>query len=127
MENSFVLKECRLKYKSIKREIDRQASQLTELKWIEWAFSFSVRAWFGIEKLINQHRFPNQQDEMEFYKRLKPQFAGLIDYFQLLYKSALFIPEDITDRSAYYEGELENCKELIGWYKDGCRYYEEQE
>jgi hypothetical protein len=127
MQHSHLLKECSLIYRSVKLQIQQGALQLTdELRFIEWAFSLSLRAWTSIENIINQHQFLDQQDEIDFYKILKPQFIGLVDHFPLLYKSVLFKPEEITAENAYRENELANCNQLIYRLKSSCQSYLKQ-
>ncbi|MBO9204924.1 MULTISPECIES: hypothetical protein [Niastella] len=125
MEN--LLNECRLMYRSIDQQIKQKISHpAEELHWIEWAFNLSLHAWAGIEKLVKQHQFLNAKDELVFYKFLKPKFVGLIDHFPLLYKAVLFMPDDIIDRSIYWESELEQCNLLIIEFKGHCRSCEKQ-
>jgi hypothetical protein len=127
MKNSSLLKQCNLVYKTIQQKIDNEAIELTdELKWIEWAFGVSVHAWKCIEERANGLRFLNQQEEIYFYKTLKPRFAGLIDYFTLLYKSVLFQPDDCLKLKAYWQSELDSCKKSMSKYITLYRNFEKQ-
>lgn len=128
MKQLCLLNECRRLYAKTAQEIQEHASQCgDELKWIEWAFGFSMRVWMDIEKMSKEYRFLNRQEEICFYKTLQPQFIGLIDHFALLYKSLLFLPEDGTEQMTYWNRELNDCKRLIAVYTASCRHYEEQQ
>lgn len=128
MKQLCLLSECRQLYTKTAQEIQDAASQSDdELKWIEWAFGFSVRIWMGIEKISKEYRFLNPQEEICFYKTLQPQFIGLIDHFALLYKSLVFLPEDCKEQMDYWSRELDDCKKLISSYNKSCRHYEEQQ
>jgi hypothetical protein len=128
MKNSFLLQQCRLIYKTMQQEIQDCKSQLAdEEKWIERGFAITMKAWLSIEKITNDYRFMNQQEEVCFYKTEKPRFTGSIDYFILLYKSVLFQPDDYTNREEYWKSELKNCSELISRFKTTCLNYEQQQ
>lgn len=128
MNNSILLKQCSLIYKSMQQEIRSCQSQLSdEVKWIEKGFGITMQAWLNIEKITAGCRFMNQQEEVYFYKTQKPRFTGLIEYYKLIYKSVLFQPDDSTEREAYWRSELKNCNKLISRYKTACLYFEQQQ
>ena len=128
MKNSFLLQKCLLTYKRIQQEIQSYESQSPdEAKWIEWAFGTTVQAWLNIEKIIVDYQFMNQQEEVCFYKRQKPRFTGLIDYFTFLYKSVLFQPEDYTKWGDYWERELTTCIACISRFKKACLNFQQQQ
>jgi hypothetical protein len=127
MKNS-LLAESRLVYRAIEQQINNGALELTdERKWIEWSFGLTMKTWVDIEKMAADHRFSDQDEEIDFYKTMKPAFTGLIEYFTLLYKFVVFQPDDPEERSPYWEAELSNCWDSIVLYESGCLYYEKQE
>lgn len=127
MKNSFLLQQCQLIYKTTQQEIQSHESQSPdEMKWIEWGFGATMRAWLNIEQIADGYQFMNQQEEVCFYKSQKPRFIGLIDYFTFLYKSVLFQPEDYIKREAYWRSELNTCNEVISRVKIACQNYEQQ-
>lgn len=128
MNNSFLLKQCSRIYKTMQQEMQGYESQLyDEVKWIERGFGVTMQAWLNIEKITDSYQFMNQEEEVCFYKTLKPRFTGLIDYFILTYKSVLFQPDDYTKREAYWKSELKNCNKLISRLKTACLHYEQQQ
>lgn len=98
-----------------------------EKKWIEWSFGITTKAWLSIQEKIEGYSFTDQQEEISFYKTLKPKFVGLIDFFTLLYRSVLFQPEDIKGKKEYWQRELANCKNFLSKHRSFCRYYEQGE
>jgi hypothetical protein len=96
-----------------------------EKKWIEWSFGLTTKAWLSIQEMIEGYQFTDQQEEISFYKTLKPKFVGLIDFFTLLYKSVLFQPEDAPGKKKYWKRELTTCKKFLSKHKPFCRYYEQ--
>ena len=128
MKNSFLLKQCNRIYKTMQQEMQGCQSELSdEVKWIEKGFGITMQAWLNIEKITDGYQFMNQQEEVYFYKTLKPRFTGLIDYYKLIYKSVLFQPDDSKKRAAYWRSELKNCNKLISRYKTACLYFEQQQ
>ena len=96
-----------------------------EKKWIEWGFSVITKTWSGIQQEANNYVFDDQQEEIAFYKVVKPRFIGLLDYFTHLYKSVLFQPEDQPGKKEYWEHELEICKNFLFKHRSFCSYYEQ--
>lgn len=128
MNNSFLLKQCKLIYQAMQQEMQGcQFQQFDEMKWIEKGFCITMKAWLNIEKITAGYRFMNQQEEVYFYKTLKPRFTGLIDYFKLSYKSVLFQPDDSTKIEAFWRSELKNCNKLMARIKTACRRFEQQQ
>lgn len=126
MKCSTLLTACSQVYRSIEQQIEKGTSETDEGKWIERAFGLVMKTWLDIEEMANNHRFLNREEEIYFYKNLKPEFIGLIEYFTLLYKSVVFKPDDSMKRNAYWEHELKNCRELVLLYHSGCQYYEQE-
>lgn len=128
MKKSFLLQQCRLIYNTMQQEIQSRESQSSdEMKWIEWGFGVTMHAWLNIEKMTDGYQFMDQQEEVYFYKTLKPRFTAQIDYFTLLYKSVLFQPEDGTMQNAYWRSELDTYLEIISRFKTACQKYEMQQ
>ena len=127
MKKLSLLTKSKLVYESIEQQIEKRAVELeNERKWIEWAFCLAMNAWFEIEKISDGHRFANQAEEILFYKTLKPEFMGLIEYLTLLYKSVVFQPDDPMKRNAYWKREIMNCSKTMALYQLDCMYYEQQ-
>ena len=125
MKNSALVAETRQIYNSIEQQIEKISLEAEEGKWIEQSFCLAMKTWLEMEVLVSDHRFLDQEEEIYFYKSLKPQFLGLIEYFTLLYKSVLFQPDDPMKTVLYWKNELKSCRELISIYNTNCRFYEQ--
>ncbi|THU40227.1 hypothetical protein FAM09_10170 [Niastella caeni] len=117
MKKPSLLEQCRIEYQTMQQVIENAATLSNELTWIESAFSLSMQAWNRIEKMAGSYIFADHEEEIYFYKTLKPQFTGLIDYLTLLYKSVLFQPDDLTKQKDYWKSELTSCGEFIEKYQ----------
>jgi hypothetical protein len=127
MKFSSLLTESHLLYKSIEQQLEKGSFETDQGKWIERAFGLAMKSWLDIEEMARNNRFSNREEEIYFYKNLKPAFIGLIEYFTLLYKSVVFQPEDSAKRGEYWKHELKKCRELVFTYSSGCQYYEQQQ
>lgn len=113
-------------YKKMLQQIEDHETIITdEKKWIEWGFRISARTWFGIQQEADNYVFDGQQEEITFYKVVKPRFIALIDYFTLLYKSVLFQPENLQGNLEYWQHERAVCKKILSKYQSFCQYYEQ--
>lgn len=127
MKYSALITESSQVFKLIEQEIEEGALETDERKWIEQTFGLAMKTWLEIEEMTSNYGFLNREEEIYFYKNLKPGFTGLIEYFTLLYKSVVFQPDDPMKRAAYWKHELKNCMELVSIYRSACQYYEQQQ
>jgi len=127
MKYSSLLIEISQVYRSIEQQIEKGALATDEAKWIEQSFWLAMRSWLNIEAMASNYPFLNREEEVYFYKNLKPEFIGLIEYFTLLYKSVVFQPDDAAKIDEYWKHELKKCSELVFIYSSGCQYYEQQQ
>ena len=127
MTNQLCLQQqCGRRYKKLLQQLaGYETNPADEKKWIEWGFGITTKTWFGIQQDADNYLFNNQQDEITFYKVVKPRFFGLMDYFTLLYKSVLFQPEDTQGKKEYWNNELASCKNFLSRHRSFCRYYEQ--
>ena len=126
MKYSSLLTESSQIYKSIEQQIENGTLETDEGKWIEQAFGLAMKTWLNVEEMASNFGFLNREEEIYFYKNLKPEFIGLIEYFTLLYKSVVFQPDESMKTGAYWKHELNNCRELVFIYHSGCQYYEQE-
>jgi hypothetical protein len=98
---------------------------IDEKKWIEWGFDITIRTWFGIQQEADNYVFDDQHEEITFFKVLQPRFIALIEYFTLLYKSALFQPQDPDGNLEYWQHERAICKNFLSKHQSFLRYYEQ--
>ena len=115
----------RLYKKTLHQLAGYETTATDEKKWIEWGFGITTKNWLDIQLEVDSYLFEDQQEEIDFYKVLKPKFVGLMDYFTQLYKSVLFQPIDTHGKKDYWKGELASCKNFLSRHRSFCKYYEE--
>lgn len=119
------LQWSRLYQKMLQQLAGYETTITDERKRIEWAFRIATSTWFSIQQETDNTVFNDQQEEIAFYKVVKPRFIALIDYFTLLYKSVLFQPESPHGNLEYWQHERVICKNFLSKYQSFCRYYEQ--
>jgi hypothetical protein len=127
MTNQLCLQQqCGRLYKKMIQQLAGYETMATdEKKWIEWGFGIATKTWFRIQEDVESYLFADLEEEIRFYKTLKPKFISLMDYFTLLYKSVLFQPEDSPGKKEYWKNELDICKNFLSGHSGFCRYYEQ--
>jgi len=61
---------------------------------IECCFNLAQKHWSWIEQKLEDHRFLSKEDEIEFYKHVKPLFKSQIEFYNLRYQAEIFKPHD---------------------------------
>lgn len=118
--------QCGRLYKKMVRQLaGYEASATDEKKWIEWGFGMATKTWFSIQYEADSYQFADQQEEISFYKTLKPKFISLMDFYTLLYRSVLFLPDNETDKRKYWGEELKTCSAFLSKHQSFCRYYDQ--
>lgn len=88
----------------------------TEKEQIECCFQTCERNWNALLKLLNHQQFRTVNDEIWFFKTVKPAFTGMLEYFALVYKAALFHPEtgsDVHEIRNFWNKELRHAEKFL--------------
>jgi len=75
-------------------------------EWIEHCFCVSVRTGVRLKEMLDAERFSGEEEEQWFFRKLQPDFGGLVEYFTLVYTAELYIPQDPDKRMEYWSREL---------------------
>jgi hypothetical protein len=117
--------QCKLLYEKMLAEMEscRQQSQ-TEKEQIECAFRTCEMNWKKLQTLLHTYRFHSESEEAWFFKTVKPQFTGLIEYYALVYKAALFLPDDDQhDIYKFWQNELHLAGRFFTEHESFYKYY----
>ncbi len=117
--------QCKLLYEKMLAEMEscRQQSQ-TEKEQIECAFRTCEMNWKKLQNLLHTYRFHSESEEAWFFKTIKPQFTGLIEYYALVYKAALFLPDDDQhDIYKFWQNELQLASRFFTEHESFYKYY----
>ena len=116
-------------YKNLIRDIMYiRSGEGTELAGIEAAFKTAIAHWEAIKEKVREETFTDEQEEIRFFKYIKPRFTGLIEYYTQRYQALLFIPDkDIETMLYFWKLEMKKIdrfflaqSEFIQYYEQGC-------
>ena len=79
---------------------------LPELEQAESCFWITSNYWNRLKELKSPLIFENEEDEIDFFKNVKPGFTGMIEYYTILYEGLLCEPEDPVNAIFYWTQEL---------------------
>jgi hypothetical protein len=74
--------------------------------------------------MLKCYQFLNDEEEIWFFKIIKPKFTALIEYYTLVYHAELFMPslkED--DTHTFWKKEKEKIKKFYRQHTEFCEYY----
>ena len=83
-------------------------SCITELEHVEHVFKIALIYWYKLKEQLNDFTFKNKDDEINFYKNVKPKFTSHIEYMILINHALLLVPvENKEFEREFWEGELQ--------------------
>src|SRR4051812_33776033 len=80
-------------------------SQLSCIHKTECCFRAAVNRWTQLSHKLKKHQFLSEENEMEFFKSLKPKFTSEIEYCTLVYHSLLFQPDEAHSAIDFWKRE----------------------
>lgn len=118
--------KCKLLYEQMLAQMECCKQQYaTEKEQIECAFRTCELNWKKLQSLLHNYRFTSESEEAWFFKTVKPQFTGLIEYYALVYKAALFLPDNDHRHDIYkfWQNELQLTKRFFSEHESFYKYY----
>lgn len=119
--------KCKLLYETMLAELEYCRQQHpNEKEQIECAFRTCEMSWKKLQTFLHAYTFHNEAEEAWFFKEVKPRFTGLIEYFALVYKAALFLPEDDAQEIyRFWQNELQLSRRFFAEHESFYRYYKD--
>ncbi|MDF2192268.1 RteC domain-containing protein [Paraflavitalea sp. CAU 1676] len=117
--------QCQRLYDAMLSEMEQCRQQHTsEKEQIECAFRTCEMNWKKLQTLLHTYRFQSEAEEAWFFKTIKPKFTGLIEYYALVYKAALFLPDDdARDINRFWQNELQLARRFFAEHETFYKYY----
>ncbi len=66
--------------------------------------------------------FKTEEEEIDFFKNIKPLFTGYVEFYSILYSAELFVPEDAEDALRFRAEELNRSLLFLDKHQDFCDY-----
>lgn len=82
-----------------------------------------TRYYQELKETVTSYEFESQEEEIYFFKELKPQVAAQYYYYLKLYKIETDVPMGSTDmKGRFYEQEIKKIDHYMYAHKDFCAY-----
>ena len=100
-----------------------QDSGKSDMEKIEACFKCSLDYWGTIKQLVKTHTFQTPEEEIYFFKKVKPLFTARIEYYTHRYHALLFMPvNDALELRRFWKWELRKMERFYENNEDFCRY-----
>lgn len=98
--------------------------ELPEAKRVESCYHVATDYWLKVKEVFKEPTVYNEQEEICFFKELKPLFTCHIEYYLILNQALLFLPEDPEIIVGYWQGELKRYFRFYEKHRDFIKYFE---
>jgi hypothetical protein len=124
---------CTAVYKTLLIQLDQIAqTDHPFIHQIENAYIVSFHHWLLVTKKMSAYTFIHEQEEILFFKKIKPLFTSQIEYYNLLYHFELFKPDhSVKKMTGFIAAEKDRLKKFITangsfyfYYKKGCTHFD---
>jgi hypothetical protein len=114
-------------YGALVRDVnDILQKDLTEKEKMEQCFRSCIGHWNQLKEKIAAEGFESDEEEIHFFKHIKPRFTGEIGYYTQRYHAILFLPEsDVRAQQEFWRGELARIEKFFAGYDSFFEYYRE--
>jgi RteC protein len=90
---------------------------------LEACFRAALNCWEELKTTIRECDFDSDQEEIRFFKSVKPRFTGLIEYYTQRYQAALFVPQSgPVERLYFWKMELRKIDRFFAFNEDFMQY-----
>lgn len=106
--------------------------ELPELERVECCYRITESYWAQVKELCKEMKFADQNEEIEFFKDIKPKFTSQIEYFLILYEALLMVSKNFSEFSTqeallFWENETKRYKRFYEKNEEFIMYYENDE
>lgn len=95
----------------------------TEMEQVEACFKSSLEYWGKVRQRVKERSFATPEEEIHFFKVIKPLFASRIEYYTWCYHTLLFMPAgDLVELKRFWKWELRKIQRFYESNKEFCDY-----
>jgi hypothetical protein len=90
----------------------------------ESCFRVSEKYWTLLRKELTGYSFSSREEEILFFKTIKPRFTSEIEYYGLVYHALMFVPDEITpaDMQNFWKRQLTRLDRLMNDHEGFFNY-----
>ena len=112
-------------YRAMQAEISRSMQQpIPEKERIEKCFWIARDYGKKLKELIKNNDFADENEEISFFRNIKPQFVCYIEYFLMVCEALSIVPVKREAAIAFWKVEKERFRSFRGNYESFFIYYE---
>lgn len=120
--------EYQLLYHEMLQDVERcMGLDLPGTEKMESGFWIAHKYWERLQGAIRQKGFCNEQEEIEFFREVKPHFTCYMEYFILLCESVQFVPVQKDTEREFWEHEEKRLDRFCAKHETFVNYYESGE
>ncbi|HVT84905.1 MAG TPA: RteC domain-containing protein [Chitinophagaceae bacterium] len=113
-------------YKEMLAEVSKcLRDHLPETEIVAACFWAAKNHWLDLKKEIKQVPFNSEEEEIDFFRNIKPKFTAEIQYYTIVSEALLFVPAKKEDQVLFWEKESERYKWFRDKHKEFIEYFEE--
>ena len=121
-----MMKKWEIAYHRMIHQMDESHHKdMTEQEQAGHAYKIALQCWQQVKGEMKRYEFKDANEEIDFYKNIKPKFTGYIEYLILLNHGLLFIPTESKEAlQIYWQFEVERLERFKERNKSFVAYYE---
>lgn len=114
-------------YQNMLTEMEQCSQRFTtEKEQIECCFQTCEKNWSLLQQRLSHYQFTNPKEEIWFFKVMKPRFTALLEYYALVYKANLFLPDsDPAEVNNFWQKELRFAEKFFQENQSFYQYYKD--
>lgn len=110
-------------YDNLVKGIEACEKKNTDFKQhIECCFHVCEGANLQVEKQLASTNFENEEEEIIFFKYIRPKFTSLVEFYSIVYRAELFLPERPVDKAEFWKSELQRAQAFLNDHKELSDY-----
>lgn len=98
--------------------------ELPEAERVESCYHIASEYWMKVKEVFKNRVEYNEDEEICFFRQLKPLFTSHTEYYLILNQALLFLPDELEGVVSYWEGELKRYERYCERHADFIKYYE---
>lgn len=115
-------------YENLHREMleeikESQDTDIPELERATVGFWIANNYWDKLKQIVCSSVWEQEIYEIDFFRNVKPQFTGYIQYFAMMSEALLFTPECKEDQVSYWAEEMKRLDFFCGKHAEFVNYY----
>jgi hypothetical protein len=110
-------------YRMLRRELEECLASGTSKNSIEECFIIAGNYWSELRAAVAEYNFQTEEEEILFFKTVKPLFTTELEYYSLLYHTLLFCPFDPVRQKQFWERECRRLRDFMEQHPEFVIYH----